>query len=292
MSNMSLMPNNIEPEIFWLTDPKCQLPERVGNKGAVLARLTAAGYNVPSGFCITTEISSQGQVERSDTGGIYWTTKLENALKRLPSPWVVRSSSNAEDTLALAFPGLFKTVLGLTTVDQVLEAIATVVDSRELKPLQQYANHFAIDLSSIKMAIIVQELVNPICAGVAFSRHPVTGERKVVIESNYGLGDTLVDGSITPDQIEVLENGQVSVVRIGTKRIKSIFTSNGLIRTELPESERRILSLSQIAARNLATLVRSIESDFGQPQDIEWATTSEAIFILQARPITTTKEVS
>lgn len=275
--------------ILWLSEAECQRPEKVGNKGATLAKLVAGGYAVPPGFCVTTDAMTLVAQAPTEADKSFLVTGLQQSLQQLPRPWVVRSSSTAEDAKNLSFAGVFKTVLGLTSVESVFEAIRRVVSSKNLETAQRYALHHGVNPGEIRMAVIVQTLVNPSCAGVAFSRHPVTNVKKVVIESTYGLGDILVGGAIIPDLLEVTEDGRVEVVRIGTKKIKSIFVSDKLIEVDTSESDRKNSSLPQERARNLAILVRKIEADFGHPQDVEWALTVDQFFILQARPITTIK---
>lgn len=265
-------------QILWFFDSDCQNPALAGNKGAGLAKLVAAGYTVPPGFCISTEALSPLTLSQK---------QLSEGLNKLSAPWVARSSSNVEDSLNLSFAGIFTTVLGLTTVDDVFNAVKKVVSSKDENTTKRYAAEHEIKASDIKMAVIIQSLLQPQCSGVAFSRHPVTKENKVVIESNYGLGDILVDGSVIPDLLEVTSDGKVVIIKIGTKKQKSVFRDDVLQRVDIPEPERKNLSISQDIARNLADIVRNIENDFGKPQDIEWAVVDRQIYITQARPITT-----
>lgn len=265
-------------QILWFPDIDCQNPVLAGNKGAGLAKLVAAGYNVPPGFCIISEVLSPFKLNKK---------QLSESLKRLSAPWIARSSSTAEDSSSLSFAGVFTTVLGLTTSEEVYNAAKIIVSSKDENTTKRYATEHNIKTSEIRMAVVIQSLLQPFCSGVAFSRHPITKENKVIIESNYGLGDILVDGSVIPDLLEVSSDGKVDIIKIGTKKKKSIFNGTVLQRVEVPETERLNLSISHETARNLAEVVHKVEQDLGKPQDIEWAVVNEQIYITQARPITT-----
>ncbi|MDE1860659.1 MAG: PEP/pyruvate-binding domain-containing protein, partial [Candidatus Micrarchaeota archaeon] len=195
----------------------------------------------------------------------------------------------AEDASNLAFAGLFTSILGLNSEAGALKAIRKVADSKRSTKAVHYARQQGIKLGRIGMGIIVQRLINPKYSGVAFSRHPVTDEEVVVIESTYGLCNTLVDGSVTPDYIELAKNGDINEIKIGTKKIKSLFRNNGVVTMKATKSERESLAIPKNIAKSLAGIVRRIERDFGSPQDIEWAVSGKTIYILQTRPITTIK---
>lgn len=257
---------------MWLHDKDCENPRFSGNKGANLAKLQRFGYKVPQGFCMSDEVSKQ---------------ELEQALEKLPSPWAVRSSSSAEDSGGLAFPGIFETILGLTTTNDAVSAVKKVMGSKDTEIVKRYADQNKIDSGKIKMSVVVQTLINPDCSGVAFSQNPVSGEETVVIEANWGLGETLVDGSVSPDYYEVDRDGKVIETRIGTKKIKAVFESGKVKRIEASPHQQTKPTLTNETVRKLALIVENIAKDFGSPQDIEWAIANDTIYITQTRPITT-----
>jgi pyruvate, water dikinase len=113
------------------------------------------------------------------------------------------------------------------------------------------------------VSVIVQAMVEPEAAGVLFTRHPVSGAVKVVIEATGGLGDKVADGTVTP-QAWTVDGGGV--------------TGPGA-------SEAPVLTRAQVLA--LGRIGRRIEALFGVPQDIEWAVADGKVWILQTRPITT-----
>jgi phosphoenolpyruvate synthase/pyruvate phosphate dikinase len=267
--------------VVWIEDDACTDPQLVGNKCATLAKLRARGFNVPNGFCITTAVLPLG-------AEIYGPA-VRKALRRLQAPWAARSSSTAEDSRSLAFPGLFCTELGLTDVRSLLEAIRDIDISAKSTPVKEYAQHHGVDPASIKMAILVQGLVSATAAGVSFSRDPVTGADCVVIEANYGLGETVVDGSVTPDSITVSPKMEIVERIIGSKEQKVANTTREARVRRVPTSalERSASVLSDEAALEVARLTVDLEREIGVPVDVEWAFVEDELYLLQARPITT-----
>jgi len=110
-----------------------------------------------------------------------------------------------------------------------------------------------------------------------------------VIESNYGLGETVVDGSVTPDSFIFDGDDELIERTAGTKRQKVVATTLGarVRRVDTSDLERLGLSLSDEDALAVAAVTRKIESDLGYPVDVEWAFGEGRLHILQARPITT-----
>jgi len=247
----------------------------------MLARLRQRGHPVPDGFCVTTDALADG------ADG--WRAEVDAALRRLSPPWVVRSSSNAEDSHGLAFPGLFTTVLDVPDARSVHEAIETVRNSARGDAVAAYASHHGFDAASIRMAALVQPLVVATAAGVAFSRDPVSGADRVLIEANYGLGETVVDGSVTPDAYVVEPDDSIGGRRIGSKRQKVVATTAAArvrrVETSALEQGASVLADPQVHA--VATLTRRLAAEIGHAVDVEWALVGDELFLLQARPITT-----
>ncbi len=253
----------------------------VGNKSATLARLVDLSYDVPPGLCLTTAALSAG---RDDYEG-----DLVESTRRLKAPWVARSSSTAEDGHGRAFPGLFTTVLDLPDIGSLMRAIEKIERGTHSEVVLAYARKLGVDPQTVKMAILIQSLVPATAAGVAFSRDPVSEEKNVVIESNYGLGETVVDGSVTPDSFTVNGDGELIDRTRGTKRHKVVATTLGarVRRVDTSDLERSDLSLDDEDVLAVARVTRKLESDLGYPVDVEWAFSGERLYVLQARPITT-----
>jgi len=180
----------------------------------------------------------------------------------------VRSSATAEDLPGHSFAGQYETFLGVTSLEQCLDAIKRCWVSLWTQRAYEYRARNGIDHHAVEMAVIVQRQIDAEAAGVAFTLDPVTGSpSRIVIESCFGLGDALVLGRVRPDRI-VLRKRSLELIRQST-------ASN--------EAEA---SLRLSMARKLARSVRKMEKRFGCPQDVEWAIQDGRIWFLQARPIT------
>jgi len=269
-----------EASVLWLDDALARDASEVGNKAASLARLRASGFEIPDGFCIAVSTVARGRDA--------YEAAVTEALGKLKPAWVVRSSSTAEDSKSLAFPGLFTTRLDLGDVRSALEAIEQVAASVNSGAVRSYAAYHDIPIADIRMAVLVQTMVPATAAGVAFSRDPVSGVANVVIEANYGLGETVVDGSVTPDSITVKPDGSIGERSIGTKREKVVTTTLDarVRRIETSPLERSAAVLADGMAQEIARVTKRIESELDVAVDVEWALVGDQLHILQARPIT------
>ena len=174
--------------LLWLSDTRCQVAANVGNKAAVLARLTADGYNVPNGFCIPAAALSGEQLDAPTfDSAVSWRQELNGMLQLLPAPWAVRSSSTAAGFQEAGFSRAVRTVLGIASEDALIRAVNHVLASKDAEMLQRYSQHHGFNVDDIHMAVLIQTLINASCSGVAFSHHPVTGERVVTIEPPMDL---------------------------------------------------------------------------------------------------------
>jgi pyruvate,water dikinase len=148
----------------------------------------------------------------------------------------------------------------------------------------------------VAMAVVVQRMVGPRCAGVLFTRSPVTGDRSVVaIEGTWGLGSALVSGDVTPDSFTVSKiTGEITGRRVSSKGRLHSFIPNGrgVTVTDTPAAQREAACLTDDEIRALADVARQVEAHYGAPQDIEWAVldgdapAAERIVLLQSRPET------
>ena len=271
--------------IISFSDPECLNAALVGNKAANLARLLQLGYNVPIGGCLSTEVETLFNVPNSDEFRKFL-DDLKNFLDILPKPWVIRSSSTAEDATTVSFAGQFKTVLGVMTLPDAIAACQSVIESKYSKWVEIYSKEKEIDESAIRMGIIIQSMIDADFSGIAFSINPKTNENEIVIEAVIGLGDVIVGGEVSPDMITVSPSGTIKSYRIGSKKVMSKWNNNRLISVSVPEEKRNSETLSIVQARMIAMVVKAIEFDMGLPQDIEWAIKNNELFILQTRPVT------
>jgi pyruvate,water dikinase len=216
--------------------------------------------------------------------------------------FAVRSSATAEDLPDASFAGQQETFLNVTGIDEVIDKIHQVFASLYNDRAISYRVHKGYAHADVALSAGVQRMVRSDCgsAGVMFTIDTESGFSDVVfITSSYGLGETIVQGAVNPDEFYVykqtLASGHYPILsrRIGSKLIKMEFDqarSNGhAVRTvDVPVSERNRYSLSDTEVIELARYAVIIEKHYKRPMDIEWGRDGldGKIYILQARPET------
>ncbi len=216
--------------------------------------------------------------------------------------FAVRSSATAEDLPDASFAGQQETYLNVRGIDEVLEKIRHVFASLYNDRAISYRVHKGYAHADVALSAGIQRMVRSDkgSAGVMFTLDTESGFQDVVfITSSYGLGETVVQGAVNPDEFYVfkptLAAGHYPIIsrRIGSKLIKMEFdeqrTSGHAVRTiEVPASERNRYSLSDDEIIELARYATIIESHYQRPMDIEWGRDGidGKLYILQARPET------
>lgn len=284
-----------EPVAEWVTRSLADaelLPEleRLGGKGANLARLAGAGFPVPDGFVITTEAYRHhvAELDLADLSDLPSPSDLSALRRRIETapmdpaladqitqaharlgagPAAVRSSATAEDLPGAAFAGQQDTYLDVSEAD-LLSAVARCWASLWTDRAVAYRSRLGIEPGEVSIAVVVQQMVPAEIAGVMFTAEPVTGARdRIVIDAAAGLGEALVSGEVTPDHYLLDTEG------------KQLEFSAGEAGDGTP-----LLDSGQL--RRLAELGTAIRDHFGGPQDIEWAIADGTVRVLQARPMT------
>ncbi|MFI6787012.1 PEP/pyruvate-binding domain-containing protein [Nonomuraea sp. NPDC050383] len=284
----------------------------VGGKAANLGELTRAGLPVPPGWVLTTDAYRQAAEaanldEVVTAGGDGLAAAARERLLRTPlpepvaqaviaayerlgsGPVAVRSSATAEDLPFASFAGQQDTYLNVVGADAVLDAVRRCWASLWTDRAVSYRASNGIDHASVRLAVVVQEMVEAEVAGVMFTADPVTGRRRrAVIDASPGLGEAVVSGAVNPDRfVADPATGQILERRPGDKRvvIRSL-PGGGTERVDRTGSPEPCLTDAQV--RELATLGARVERHYGAPQDTEWAIDAAgAIWLTQARPITT-----
>jgi pyruvate, water dikinase len=262
-------------------DERCLDVAVAGGKGASLAAMTAAGLPVPSGFVVSAEVLEQAvdrerllaAVRARDHEAATAVVReaepprpeLEAAYTAMGGGAVaVRSSACAEDSEAASYAGQQDTYLNVEGVEElagrVVDCWASFFSERAIFYRGQKGS-----LDDLRMAVVVQRMVDPEKSGVVFTVDPVRRRRdRMLVEAVFGLGEQVVSGHVTPDHYVVDRAGAV---------VRELLVSGGVLSAE--ELER------------LAGLGRQLEERFGCPQDIEWAIAGDEIYLLQSRPVTT-----
>ncbi len=210
----------------------------------------------------------------------------------------VRSSATAEDLPEASFAGQQETYLNITGADDLLEAArrcyASLFTDRAIEYRQARGfDHFKVGLSVGVQAMVRADLGS---AGVIFTLDPETGfDRVVVIDAVWGLGESLVQGSVDPDAyqvykplLEVADCVPIIDRKRGGKEAKLVYGERGILRVDTTPEEQRSFVLDEADVLMLARWACAIERHYGCPMDIEWARDGETgrLYVVQARPET------
>ena len=204
----------------------------------------------------------------------------------------VRSSATAEDLPDASFAGQQETYLNIHGADAVLEHVKKVFASLYNDRAIAYRVHHGFEHSEVALSAGIQRMVRSdlASAGVAFTLDTESGFRDVVfVTSSYGLGETVVQGAVNPDEFFVHKpTGALISKALGSKAIQLVYGTRGTSQIDTPVDKRRQFSLADGDVRKLAQMAITIEKHYGRPMDIEWAKDGETgeLFIVQARPET------
>ena len=289
-------------EILWLGHPDCHDVTRVGAKAANLSRLRAR-YRIPSGFCVTAEAYSQWAELTGSDHPASPTHSMPPALYNvlasayqgladmcgLSDPSVpVRSSAVDEDGATLSFAGQHETYLNIVGVDAVAEAVIRCWTSVRTARALAYRQGQGLSVAGIRLAVLVQQLVRADASAVVFSANPVTGNRdEVLINAGWGLGESIVSGTVTPDTYVIRKSDLAVVSRdIAEKHRMTVLAHEGTHEVPVPRRQQRAPSIDDSQVVELARLGVALESAMGWPVDIECAYRGRELYLLQCRPIT------
>jgi pyruvate,water dikinase len=300
----------------------------VGGKGASLGEMINIGVPVPGGFAVTAQafrdfinragiskrlfealkvdVNEETQLHRAEETAkkLIMEAKVpEDIEKAIKSRYeemckregeqvfvAVRSSATAEDLPDASFAGQQETYLNTRGAEDVFNAVrkcwASLYGARAIfYRVEQGFEHDKVNLSAI-----VQKMVDSEKAGVMFSSQPSTGEALVVIEGAWGLGESVVSGSVSPDNFVVDRKTKNIVSKyIATKEIMIIKDpkTQKTVTINVPAEKKDAVVLTDSEAIELAKYAEILEKHYGIPQDIEWGVEKNKIYILQSRPITT-----
>jgi len=303
---------------------------RVGGKCASLGDMTTAGVAVPPGFAVTTEAylamldetDLRAQLERrmhgldcedqsaleqvaQDIQALFRAHPLPRAVETAigdgyaamgnQMPVAVRSSATAEDLPDASFAGQQDTYLWVVGIDDVLDKVRDCWASLFTARAIAYREKNGIPHIETLMSVAVQKMVNAKAAGVAMTLDPNTGDRtRIVIDAAWGLGETVVSGTVTPDNFVVEKVLQEILDRtISDKQIELVGDAARGQTVERPVEAPRntAASLTDSEVLAVALLAKSLERQKKCPQDIEWAFDAdlpdgENLLALQSRPET------
>ena len=295
------------------------VPE-IGGKAASLARLVQAGFRVPDAVVLTTAFFASwwqelratadwARFEQADAAAcvqhaaalaarvedlacsVEMRAGLDEVRERLPS-WgtgatcAVRSSSPDEDLEAASFAGGYVTRLGVTA-EGLEAAVRACFASCLAERVLVYKAQHGLDVHAPRIAVVIQQQLASEVAGVGFSLNPVTNDfDEAVIDANFGLGESVVAGEVSPDHFVVEKPGEKILERtLGAKAISYRLQPEGGIE-RLDEERGTEASLSDDQVLELSRMLGQVETLYGLPIDLEWAYADGELHLLQARPIT------
>ena len=307
------------------------LASLAGRKCVQLSALLSAGFRVPAGFCILLsgyetfvhENGLQEKIQRfvapASGAGKPLHRRSEAEILKLfrsaafprglreeildayaafsregstPPPVAVRSSGALEDSTHASFAGQFDSFLNIRGEEGLLDQIKRCwAGFWKVRSICYRMDRLGTN-GSEGIAVLVQEMVPARLAGVLFSANPISGASdQMVIEASWGLGEAIVDGTVTPDRFVVdtrnLRIVEQTIQHKKTMRVLDLGMEGGTRSVRVPENRR---SIACVTEKEIDTLIRmgvKVHQHFGQPQDIEWAYDKDNLYILQARPITT-----
>ena len=254
------------PEILWLGQPGCHDPQVVGGKAANLSRL-AADYRVPPGFALTTAAFEEAM--------------RSGAIADAPSA----SAGPFPSTLAGQHDSYLNVVGDEAVADAVVRYWASVNNPHAL----EYRRQQGLPTDTLRIAVLVQQLVPADVSAVVFGANPVTGSRdEVTINASWGLGESVVGGTVTPDTY-VVRKGDLAVTsrQTGQKLRMTVQVPGGTREVDVPRFMQTQPSISDDQAEEMAKLAVDLEDNMGWPVDLECAYHEGQLYLLQCRPITT-----
>jgi rifampicin phosphotransferase len=300
-----------------------------GGKGANLGELSHAGLPVPPGFVVTTTaydafveangigdaIVGRALVTRADdpagfeevaegisalfSGGKVpeaMADEIRAAYQELSEdgemPVAVRSSATAEDLPGMSFAGQQETYLNVRGAEALLDRVKNCWASLWTARAMAYRARQGVNPATVSLAAVVQKMVESEAAGVMFTANPANGRRdQATISAAWGLGESVVSGSVTPDSIVVEKgSGRVLSRETASKEVMTVYIEGGTAERPVPEALHRQPVLDDEAVATLTRYGATIEELYETPQDIEWALGDGEFFVVQARPITALPE--
>jgi pyruvate,water dikinase len=310
----------MESYVLRFADPEAEKPAHSGGKGASLSKLSRGGFPVPDGFIVTVKgylafIGDSPEVKKiidnlplgHPDKLVAATAALRKELSKRSLPeniavevktalretgegaYSVRSSSTLEDLTNAAFAGQHDTYLNCVGEDEIIVKIRDCFVSLWQDRAVAYRHSKGFSLYEAAMAVVVQKMAQCEIAGVGFSVDPIAGRNAMLINSNYGLGESVVGGGTEVDQFVVDRDSRKvveSFIARKTVKVVSDSTGQGTREVALNDEESCGPSLDDKQIDALYGLMLRVEAFYRFPQDIEWGMEKGKLYLLQARPIT------
>jgi pyruvate,water dikinase len=275
--------------LLWLGDPKSFDSSLVGGKAANLSRLARMYHRVPDGFSLPVTVMVEAhphELQNEITAAI---SDLM-ACHRLPDfIAAVRSSAVDEDGVTTSFAGQHETYLNIVGADAIIQAVTRCWESARSERALEYRRQQGLSVERPQIAVFVQQLVASDVSAVVFSANPVTGSRdEIMINASWGLGESIVGGTVTPDTFIVRKSDLTVVQRvIADKQRMTVSAPGGTHEVDVPRFLRNTTSMNDEQVIEMTKLALRLETTMEHPVDVECAYAGGKLYLLQCRPITT-----
>lgn len=320
--------------VMWFESYWEGMKTEVGGKASSLGTMTGAGLPVPPGFALTTAAYGRSRdaaglaetlarllygLDTSNTALVSERcSAIRDAIRTMPMdseveaglrasydelsrrcgvddvPVAVRSSATSEDSPDASFAGEHDTYLWVRGGDAVVDAVRRCWASLFTDRATCYREEMGYEHRGVEMSVVIQKMVHPITAGVAFTLNPSDGDRSTIaIDAAWGFGEGVVSGEVTPDNFlvdKVLY--EITKRNVSTKEVEFRLSDHDSVEKVSLDGDRASApSLTDAQIKAVARLARTAERHYGCPQDIEWALDAdlpdgENVVLLQARPET------
>jgi pyruvate,water dikinase len=252
-----------------------------GAKAIGLGEAARGGLPLPPGFALAGPV-----VEAVASGEEEAIARVADTVRPLGGPLAVRSSAVGEDSAEASFAGQHLTLLNVPGCEELREALREIWWSANSDSAITYRKRVGL-FARPSVGVVVQALLDPVAAGVMFTRNPVSGADERLIEASWGLGEAVVAGMVIPDMYRIARSGEILERTPGLKKVAIRSLPNGgtceeEVQPELTES----LCLSDSHLEQLNELAARCEDVYGPARDIEWALAGDQIYLLQCRAVT------
>lgn len=324
------MPNS--KFIVWFKDIDKDDISMVGGKGANLGEMIEAGFPVPDGFVVTAGayfyFLDKNNLRKKikeiiDVVDVHKSASLQSASNQLRklinsspmpddlakqimlsylklgsnTPVAVRSSATAEDLPDASFAGQQDTFLNVIGEANVVERVKNAFSSLFTPRAIFYRTEKKFDHFKVGIAVPVQKMIQSESSGVMFTLNPVNNDKSlVVIEAIWGLGELIVQGSVTPDHYEVLKrSNEISEKQINRQTVKMTRACReAMVENQIkpvPEKMQKAQKIPDKIIREIARWGIKLQKHYFYPQDCEWVVAKGKVYIIQTRPVTTMNTV-
>jgi len=252
-----------------------------GSKAVGLGDAARGGLPLPPGVALSGSI-----VEAVASGEERAIRTVAKSVRPLPRPLAVRSSAVDEDGADASFAGQHLTLLGVSSAEEVTEALREVWWSANSDSAITYRQRSGLFVRP-SVGVVVQALLDPEVAGVMFTLNPISGADERLIEASWGLGEVVVAGRVIPDQFRIARSGEVVERKPGYKKLAvRTLPRGGTAEEELPPERVECLCLADDQLAELNRLADRCEQVYGSGRDIEWALAHGQLYLLQCRAVT------